>query len=353
MSIIQQPDTLSLSQNLRPFLIGATEPVSFELKKGSVTLLSQRYEPGDNGQVEIDIQDVVHSQLSYRLLQSGEVYEQASLVSDFTAIIDGNEVNFRAIRGGVDRLADSATNFLTQNWLTWQPTVKPVTYYSPEFLTYYAVQACNVKLKAYYSNTENETASVASLESGKAYTLPLQYATVAKLLGNKLPGYYDVWVESPSGLRLTYVQRYVASPARSRDEEWILFENSLGGLDTFRAYGVKALNAKHTHNIAEQDEISSEYRVDTDRLYTKNTGYLSPEESRWLLDFFPSTHKYVYTGSYLRAIVVTESLAKDELHKKPASYSFTYKYADARPLLNLPRTDEPADILEIKIITVR
>lgn len=350
MNIIQQPDNLSLSQNLRPFLIGTVEAVSFELKKGTVTLLSQRYEPGENGLVEIDIRDVVHSQLSYRLLQSGEVYEQPSLTSDFTAVIDNNNiVTFRVVRGGVDRFADTATNFLTQNWLTWQPTVKTVTYYSPEFLTYYAVQACTVKLKAYYSETENETISVVSFDAGKAYTLPLQYATVARLLGNKLPGYYDVWTESADGQRLTYIQRYVASPARSRSEEWILFENSLGGLDTFRAYGVNALNAKHTHNIAELDKESNEYRVDTDRLYTKNTGYLSPEESRWLLDFFPSVHKYIYISSYLRAIVVTESQAKQDLKKEPASYSFTYKYADSRPLLNLPRMDEPVEILDIKI----
>lgn len=33
----------------------------------------------------------------------------------------------------------------------------------------------------------------------------------------------------------------------------------------------------------------------------------------------------------------------------PSNYTFTFKYADARPLLNLPRTDLPADILNITV----
>lgn len=349
MNIIQQPDALSLSQNLRPFIIGSTETVSFVLRKGTNTLLSHRYEPGDTGQVEVDVKDVIHAQLSYKLKQDGTTYEQDMLAADFTADINGSAVIFRVVRGGVDRLAETATDFLTQNWLTWQPTVKPVTYYTPEFLTYYAVQTCVVKLKAYFSETQTETITVATLEAGKAYTLPMQYAVVVGLLDGKMPGYYDVWTELTSGDRLSYIQRYQATAARSLFEEWVLFENSLGGLDTFRAYGANSQEAKHTHNIAEIGDEYSEYRVDTERLYSKNTGYLSTEEARWLIDFFPSLHKYIYTGSYLRSIVVTESKAEREIKQAPSAFTFTYKYADSRPLLNLPRTEQPTELLTIEI----
>lgn len=349
MNIIQQPDALSLSQNLRPFIIGSTETVSFALRKGTNTLLSHRYEPGDTGQVEVDVKDVIHAQLSYKLKQDGTTYEQDMLAADFTADINGSAVIFRVVRGGVDRLAETATDFLTQNWLTWQPTVKPVTYYTPEFLTYYAVQTCVVKLKAYFSETQTETITVATLEAGKAYTLPMQYAVVVGLLDGKMPGYYDVWTELTSGDRLSYIQRYQATAARSLFEEWVLFENSLGGLDTFRAYGANSQEAKHTHNIAEIGDEYSEYRVDTERLYSKNTGYLSTEEARWLIDFFPSLHKYIYTGSYLRSIVVTESKAEREIKQAPSAFTFTYKYADSRPLLNLPRTEQPTELLTIEI----
>lgn len=348
MNIIQQPDALSLSRNLKPLVIGSSEPVSFELKKGEDTLLSQRYEPGDNQRIEIDLREIIHAQLSCDLKESGESYEQTNLAADFTAIIDESRISFRVVKAGVDRLADTPTNFLKQNFLTWQPNVKRVTYSSPEFLTYYAVEDSTVKLKAVFTDS-NETITFSVLESGKAWTMNLQYANVVKSLNGRFPAYYDVWVENASGQRMTYIQRYQAETAKSIHEDWVLFENSLGGIDTFRAYGTESINNQHTHNIAELDEEYVEYRVDTERLHTKNTGYLTPEESRWLVDFFPAGKKYIYLGDYLRSIVVTESEVQRDNKLVPTSYSFTYKYADARPLLNLPRTDEPADMLELEI----
>ena len=353
MNLIQQPDALSLSMNLKKFIVGAQQPISFVLRKGNDTLLSQSYVPGTDSIIEVDVRDIVHSHLSYTLKDSGIDYKQTAIAGDFTAVIDGtNEVTFRVIRSGVDRLADSATNFLTQNFLTWQPTVKPVTYYSPEFLTYYAVIGCTAKLKAYFTADGKVTTtdiSLANMQPGIAYTLPLQYSVVAGLLGNRMPSYYDVWIENADGHRLTYIQRYCADAVKPIDEDWVLFENSLGGLDTFRAYGSSQLDAEHTHNIAEIDEESVEYRVDTARKYKKNTGYLNKEQSRWLLDFFPAQKKYIYTGNYLRQIVVVESDVTANLRTLPSSYTFTYKYADARPLLNLPRTEVPAEVLTITV----
>ena len=352
MTIIQQPDSLSLTRNLKSFLISSDTSFSFTLKKGEEEILSQTYNPGERGLTEIDLRDVVHSHLSFIFKDETEPYQQTNLVADFTAIIDQQEITFRIIRAGVDRLADSAGNFLTQNFLTWQPTVKPVTYYSPEYLTYYAIVSGYVRLKAYFTDengnvVSNKTIQLAEVMSGIAYTLPMQYSVIVGLLEDLKPAYYDVWVENVSGERLTYIQRYYADNARSLNEDWVLFENSLGGLDCFRAYGTNTLNAEHTHNIAEIEEESVEYRVDTERKFEKNTGLLSRDEARWLLDFFPSQKKYIYTGSYVRPIVVTESNVSGNLRETPANYTFTYKHADAMPLLNLPRTDVPASMLEI------
>ena len=355
MTILQQPDALSLSQNLKEFRISSSDQVSFVLKQGDIEILSQRYDPSSNNDITINLRDIIHARLSYRLFESGQVYQQTSLVSDFTAVIDGTSVlTFRVIRAGVDRLSDSAANFLTQNFLTWQPNIKPVTYYSPEFLTYYSVVSSTVKLRAFFTDASGSVTShtdytVAELTASIAYTLPLQYSVVAGWLNHQLPAYYDVWVESPTGQRLTYVQRYCAEDMRTEQEQWILFENSLGGLDTFRAYGTTTFNGNHTHNLAEIDEVSQEYRVDTERKFQKNTGHLNQDERKWLLDFFPSQAKYLYVGNYLRQIVVTESNVNYTDRALPSNYTFTFKYADARPLLNLPRTDVPADVLNITV----
>ena len=230
--------------------------------------------------------------------------------------------------------------------------MKPVTYYTPEFLSYYAVEDCVAKCRAYieengsYIQTDLE---LGTLSHGKVWTMPMQYGVIAGKLG-KMPSYYDVWVEDAAGTRLTYIQRYYASDIRSEEEQWVLFENSLGGIDTFRAYGDAENTAKHTHNVAEIENDSEEYRVDTVREYKKNTGFLSKEERKWLLDFFPSLGKFLYIGNYVRRIVVTESDVSWQTKDLPSSYTFTYKYADARPYLNITRSEDAAPaMLDIKI----
>ena len=348
MTIIQQPDNLSLSQNLKPFVLQAAEAVKFSLKKGTETLMSQLYEPS-GGQIEIDVRNIVHHSLSFELNNEGLLYEQIALTSTFVATIDEKEITFRVVRGGVANLSDTVENFLKQNFLTWQPTEKKVTYYSPEYLTYYAAVDCEVKLKAYLPDAEAKIISLGKLTAGKVYTIPLQYAAVVGKLEGAMPGAYDVWTEDGTSQRLSYVQRYRAEASKSLHEDWILFENSLGGLDCFRAYGVQSMNAKHVHNVAELAEETEEYRVDTERLYTKETGYLTKEEGRWLLDFFPSLVKYVFDGNSVRRITVTESEADRDNDFEPCGYKFTYKYSSATPLLNLPRRQQPAEVLNIEI----
>ena len=208
-----------------------------------------------------------------------------------------------------------------------------------------------VHCRAYVEHNGQYTTTdltLANLEEGKVWTIPTQYAIIAGKLG-QLPSYYDVWVTDTNGQQLTYIQRYYASDMRSEDEQWILFENSLGGIDTFRAYGQAEATAKHTHNIAEIANQAEEYRVDTERTYKKNTGHLGQAEQRWLLDFFPSLGKYLYIDGSLRRIVVTDSDVTYKTTPQPANYTFTYKYADARPYLNLPRANKPTEVLNIKI----
>lgn len=353
MNILNQPAALSLSGNIEKFRIQSAESFSFVLSKGNTRLLSSVYTPGTDGYVTIDIRDIVESQLSFLLKDITTPYEQPDLAADFTAVIADKNITFRVLRCGVDRFSGSAETFLKANFLTWQPQVKKVTYYSPEYLTYYAVISSYVKVKAYFTDDEGkvteEVKQLATLGEKRAYTIPVQYAVIMALFGSRLPSFYDVWVEDGSGSRFSYVQRYVAGNILSEQEQWVLFENSLGGMDTFRAYGQLDFSAEHTHNIAEIDDISEEYRVDTERKFQKNTGYLDNRERQWLIDFLPSKQKYIYNLNYLRRIVVTEDNTTYTDKELPSSYTFTYKYADARPLLNLQRTDSLPNNLDIHI----
>ena len=338
-TIIDKPDALSLSGNMRKFVLGAKEAVSFILKKGTATLLEQSYEPGPDKMVTIDVREVVESQLSYTLDTAQEIYSQNTIFADFTATIDGTSHSFRAIRCGIADLADTPGNWLKSHFLTWQPKVKEVTYYSPEWLTYYAISDCTVKAKATFPDNSSSTTSLKGMTAGECVTLNLQYAIVAKLFGNKYPSYLEVYAEA-GGARLSVSQFYKFTDIHSEDEQWFLFENSLGGMDTFRAHGVNRLQAEHGHLIAELDENLSEYDVETDRKFVKNTGFLDDYSRRWLLDFFPSRAKYIYEASMIRRIIVTESDATYTSNDLPSSYTFTYRLSEISRYLNLIRNEK-------------
>ena len=351
IQVLLYPDALSLVGSMNAFEIynDSKTDVVFALRYQGAeqNIVQHTYTPNDEHRITVDVKDIILPLLAFELKDDSTPYIQENIMKAFSVEIyevgdAGNrkEFSFSVIRAGVDKLADSAENFLKNNFLTWQPQVKAVTYYSPEFLTYYAAEACAVKCKAYLWNgtgyTESEI-TLAHLTEGCVYTIPVQYAIIAKALNQKTPSYYDIWVEKEGGDRLTYVQRYYASDMKSEEEEWFLFENSLGGVDCFRAYGNSENTAEHTHNVAEIEDDSEEYRVDTTRKFKKNTGYLDGKERLWLLDFFPSLGKYVYHRNSWRKITVTESDVNYEAKELPSNYTFTYKYSDARPYLNLSR----------------
>lgn len=354
IQVLLYPDALSMVGSMNAFEIFSTSKadVVFALryKGSSANIVQHTYTPNDKNRITLSVKDIILPLLSFEVKDSSEPYAQPNIMKSFVATLyevgsEGSkkEFTFSVIRAGVDRLSDSATNFLKNNFLTWQPQVKAVTYYSPEFLTYYATATSVMKCKAYMWNgtayEEKEVVLMNHMNAGTVYTVPVQYAIIAKKIGGSIqPSYYDIWVEQ-DGKRVTYVQRYYASDMKSEEEEWFLFENSLGGVDSFRAYGNSENTADHTHNVAEIEEDSEEYRVDTTRKFKKNTGFLDKKERQWLLDFFPSLGKYVYHGNSLRKITVTESDVNYEAKELPSNYTFTYKYSDARPYLNLTRSD--------------
>lgn len=360
MDILKFPSDISLSGNMQKCIISTPYDISFVLIDDTKeeTIVEHSYSPSADHLIEVDLKPIIQPLLSFNLQNVTTIYQQPDIMHSFTVniaeVVNGvkqepTSRSFKVIRTGVDELADAPLNFLKSNFLTWQPNVKGVTYYSPEFLTYYASEAVTVKCTAYFPSAPSATSDLASLSANTVWTIPVSYSVVASTFDGQFPSYYDIWIETSTGNRLTYIQRYYADDMKSPDEQWVLFENSLGGIDTFRAYGNSNNTAEHTHNIAEIEEDSQEYRVDTERSYSKNTGHLDKKERLWLLDFFPSLGKYIYLGNHLRRIVVTESDVNYTAKDLPSSYTFKYKYADARPYLNIPRVDKPQEVLSISV----
>jgi len=346
-AIVKKPDVLSLSGNMKPFTVFVgVGSISFTLLKNGVDVIVQQSdECGIDGNVTIDVRDVIENSLNFTFDVENREYEQA-IFAQFKAIIGDLSHEFTVVRAGVANLADTATNFLRQHFLTWQPRIKEVTYYTPEWLTYYAISSSSLRLKATFADNSTSVLSLCTIAAGTARTVNVQYAVIAGLLGNKYPTHYEIWAES-GGVKVSETLYYAFSDVVSDNEQWFLFENSLGGIDSFRAAGTNTLNAEHEHQIAELEDERKEFRVDTERKYVKNTGYLDNYQRRWLLDFFPSRAKYIYESSAIRKIVVTEDNATYKSSDLPSSYSFTFQYAEVAPYLNLQRNenDIPSEIV--------
>ena len=340
-TIVQQPTALSLSGNLAKFIISSRFPVLFILRDGNETLLDASYTPNQANRVTIDVQELIESRLSYQI-SSLDFFRQQNLAKTFTAIINnGQPINFRVIRAGVDNLSDTAENWLRRNFLTWQPAIKKVTYFSQEWLTYYPVsEDARWRMRAHFANGINRLFTLATITSGTARipgTMNMQYAIIADSLGDQ-PTHYEVWVETLAGARLSNIQTYVFSEPNSETEQWFFFENSLGGLDTLRTYGNAGLDAEHNHKIANIGDVSSEYAVDTIRTFSQNTGHLNEFERRWLLDFFPAKRKYILRAGRIRPIIITDSDVGYNASGLPSDYNFKYRFADnSSALLNLVR----------------
>ena len=341
MTIVQKPDPLNLSGNLSDFVFFTDEAIAFSLFWQGRELYSGVYTPGNDHKISVSVKEVIESVLEFQFRDILEVYSQDLLVDNFQAFVDGRQIaDFKVIKGGVATFGMTAKTFLQQHFLTWQPREKKISYSSPEYLTYYAVEDSKVKIKAYFNDASGSLANkeivMASLSAGKAYTIPVMYAVVVGKMGS-YPAFYDVWIESTDGsVRYSYVQRYVYDIARSEQEEYVIFENSLGGIDAFRAYGNTEYQADNTHNIAVLGDELSAYRIDMENKYTKNTGYLDEYELKWIRDFFPALKKYIFRNNILREIVLTEDNVTASQQEQMGSYEFTYRYSDDSIYLNLP-----------------
>lgn len=348
-TIIQKPDTLSLSRNLKELIISTSSEISLQLLKEDSLLLEETYLPDVNNRVHVDLADIVTSVLSLTM-PSGEAVStsQSSIYSDFTVKVDGSSVaEFTAVRSGVERFSDTAANFLTANWLTWQPQVKEVLRDQPEWLTYYpASGSCACYAKFYYTDGTSGELKVCDITQCASVNTRFSKLWGLDESGKERYGIIDVYIKNAQGLRLTYVQRYILRSQEALDEVY-LCENSLGGIDTFRFYGDRKLMPEIGHTALLFDNAYTATDPDLSRKWSQNTGMLRDKECEWCWELFRSSAVYhLYKGGILPIVLDSSSIEKSAMSVL-AAYSFDYRYASDFGLLNISRSENLPDMVEI------
>lgn len=340
MAIINTyPDALSLASNLKKFVISSTEDIRFKLYCGETLIIDESYSPASDGKITIDVKEVVKNELSF-IIPTTDIFLQTGIFKEFIAHIDLETKTFLAIRAGVENLAVSATEFLTQNFLTWQPQSKQVGYSQPEWLTYYAPVAGNLKVKFYLTDTTSSVQTLAALAAGSCTSVNMMFSRIMALQAGEKYGYFDVWFENAAAERLTYVQRYIYDETETIDEHF-LFENSLGGIDTAVMSGESIFAPEITHTEGVYEEESEQLDDAVSRLFQKSTGWKSKVEAAWLWDFFRAIRKYKVDSGVIRKITLKESEVTDSSAEDMKSFSFTYRIASDKGLLNIPRSADP------------
>jgi hypothetical protein len=339
MQIIQKPDALSFSGNVKDLVLSGIEgSIAFQLSCLGRIVVSEIYAAAPDGTITVPLKEVLEN-----YVPCPECKTDSVPISEYSYTIGPLAENFKCIRGGHAANVPAAT-FCKANFLTWQPQTRYTQYHTPQYLRYVAVTPALCKLKAYFSAGSFKIIDLyPELASDKIHTLDVSFGSVRGKFPEQ-PLYYDVWVEARDGSAKTWPQRYVFANTMPGIEDIFLFENSLGGFDTIRFSG----DRKEVHSIesiyALFGDETLEYDIDGVRSWQKFTGYIEKETDRlWALDFFNSTSRYHLADGVLHRIYVSKPKV-EATAGEVAGYEFTFARSVQSKYLSLPRTEAPESL---------
>ncbi|MDR2065147.1 MAG: hypothetical protein LBP85_05515 [Prevotellaceae bacterium] len=241
ITVISRPQGLCFAGNLPKLVLESAEDVRIQLYAGSQILLDETYTPDFDSRVTVDFKDIIINELFLKIPDSN-LFFQSDTVKEFT--IDINEgiatIEFDVLRADVKNLSQSPEIFSLKNFLTWQPKMKNITAEQPEYLTHYAnynaAQTRFMYAKAYFAGGATQNIRIGELSADFAYTVNIN--AIIKNLEN-IPEKLEVAIfktDSPN-VELLPKYQYYSIINKLPDEQYFLFENSLGGIDTVRCTG--------------------------------------------------------------------------------------------------------------------
>ncbi|UOR06750.1 SprB repeat-containing protein [Hymenobacter aerilatus] len=196
-------------------------------------------------------------------LQYAEVFGEPP-VRDAATVLTQNFV----LRGGLSRYEGVARTYqdsyrpLVRPFLTWQPNDKAVYLDQPEFLYYLvdsAVTEFELRLRVRYDDDSTEERTVATQEGVarfEVYCLPagFQQLGLADTEERHVVG-WEVWVSSTTGTAQTETRRYQLDRRPVRQRRYLVYANSLGGMDTVAMTGEGQLDAEVVGEEVERSPV--------------------------------------------------------------------------------------------------
>lgn len=339
MALVTTIPELVFSRNFPVLTVGASAATTVLLEMGTDTVLSEIYYPDDDDQFTIDLADLLTSLLTVAIPASLPAYQDTAAVDFTLTLTEGEEEpeehEFKVLKGGVNDGVSDMSAFLMANMLTWRPQVKRVKLDDPEYIDFYAEEACLVWAKAWFLT--NPVITIGTLMGGKHHVIDATFSRLRSLfLPFYLPRWIDVWIEDRNSNK-TWTQRYELTDDHDQFDDLFLFENSLGGLDTIRFTG--KLNEKDLHdlNTALFGLEKLEYYLEFNRVMSKNTGlFLTQAESAWAREFFASTNRWWWNNGKWKRITVL-SWEVERIYNEMSSFGFDFALSLQEPLRKVER----------------
>lgn len=311
-------------------------------------VFSSSYVPGIDYNIEINFKDILLTLLSSKepdfhlsnITQNNFIKEIHVLFKDD----DGQTERTFYILNINATTSSSDINVITKRFLTLQPDVKETTVDSPEFLTYfYHTNATKLIAKFYNLDGTSETVTLYTRRDNDslAITHNVSYRDVMKLSNsyssNKKP-FYDIYVVNENNMRISVIQRYVFKESTGR-ENYFLYYNSLGGLDTLITTGDNIQNPEIAFDVFKTSSGLIQMNNTEDYIsYNQKSGYFSIDNINVVTDFLLSKKdKYIFNPNDISCskIVITDSDAS--FNKKESFTSFSFSY---RKMQDIPKIDD-------------
>lgn len=330
MKIEQKPAALNFSGNLIDILISdLTEAVTLELSDSSGLLLQEKYTPFA-GKVRIRLKDIIHSLLEVEIPNyNDKVFVQNKGWGNFsvklTSATISETITFIVIKGFLQKHPFDVELFVRQNWLTFQPRNKAISFHDPEWLSCFPTESSSIIITGTFENGQQQTVTYANLSANKLQAVRLQFGDISSLFSQDLVS-FTVWSQVSNQIR-QYEQSYTLQPTPYLNSDIFVFENRLGGIDSIRFNGQKKYHHSTDFEAALMDEDTNEFFADPTLTIEKETGFLKSKSERLLaLDFFRSKNKYhVLGGRPVR--ITTKNLQLESTAGELINYSFNFEYS--------------------------
>ena len=349
--------------DLPEFRLRCTLPMTAEVyyKKSNnlKKVFAGSYVPGINLEVNIDFKEILKTLLASEEPKFHlEYFTQYDFIKEIHVVFKDAEKELERVFYITDINATSQVDIdvvFSKRFLTFQPDVKETTVDSPEFLSYFYTGEKVRKLvaKFYLKAGGSEIVTLYSWNAKKIemVTHNVSYRQILKLSNTssseKKP-FYDIYIVDENNQRISVIQRYVFRESTGR-ENYYLFYNSLGGLDTLITTGDIFQKPDVSYDVVRTSSGLIPLDNTEDHItYNQKSGYFSIDNIPYVIDFVLSKkNKYLFNpeDKACHRIVMTEN--DSSFNKKESFTSFSFSY---RKMNDIPAVDD--SVIEVQELVV-